>query len=99
MTQMPIRAFGLVWYRQEDYPTILSIMEDHHVLPATWHLWQMQAEQTEKRIRREGNITVKAYIDPATFPEWCRSRGLNINADARMEYANLIAYQAAGSTH
>lgn len=94
-----IRVIGLVWYRQENYAAILQIMTDAANLPATYTDWLKHAEQTEQRLKSQGHITVKAYIDPATFPGWCRTRGLNIDAKARMDYANAVAYETARGTH
>ena len=30
-------------------------------------------------------------ISPDTFPAWCRSRGLKLNAEARIMFANAVA--------
>ena len=99
MNQPIIRVAGMVWYRPEDYDAAILIMADRHKLTDPFHIWRMKAETGEKKMRRDGYTTVRAYIDPETFPDWCRSRGLEINAQARMEYANLIAKEHAGNTH
>jgi len=96
---LPIRALGMVWYRAEDYSAILRIMSDRNKLPAQYAIWRMQAESLEKKLRREGHIIFRAYIDPETFPEWCRSRGLNIDAEARNQFAALVAKDNVGGTH
>ena len=95
----PIRIIGMVWYRAEDYDAIRRIMTDSDKLPALFHIWRMNAEIGEKKYRRDGHTVVRAFIDPETFPDWCRTRGLSIDAKARMEYANLIAYEHARNTH
>ena len=94
-----IRITGMVWYRAEDYDACRRIMADRDQLSAAFHIWRMQAETGEKKLRREGHTIVRAYIDPETFPDWCRTRGLNIDAQARMQYANLVAKEAAGNSH
>ena len=94
-----IRAFGFPWYTQENYTEILKIMQDAHLLPRTYNEWLAKAIQKVQEIESEGGITLKVYIDPQTFPAWCRQRGLHIDSKARIEYANLIAYQTAGTTH
>lgn len=99
MEQPVIRVAGMVWYRPEDYDAIRRIMADGYKLTDPFHIWRMKAETGEKKMRRDGYIVVRAYIDPETFPDWCRSRGLDIDAKARMEYANLIAKEHAGNTH
>ena len=94
-----IRVTGMVWYRPEDYDACLRIMTDRDKFPASFHIWRMKAETGEKKLRREGHTIVRAYINPETFPDWCRARDLDINAQARMEYANLIAKESAGNSH
>lgn len=90
---MAISAVGIPWYRREDYPRILRIMRDRKVLPPTYDAWLVKAKQVVEDYKRKGSVTFEAYIDPDTFPDWCRSRGLHVDAGARMEYANLVAMQ------
>jgi hypothetical protein len=33
------------------------------------------------------------YIDPDTFPEWCRKEGLGLNREARGKFASEVAEQ------
>lgn len=91
------RIAGLVWYRLEDYEAAISIMEDRNQLPATYSAWRIKAEQSEKQMQRLGWITTRAYINAADFLAWCRARGLNLNAEARNQFANSIAIDAARS--
>lgn len=90
---------GMAWYQSEHYGAIRRIMSDSHKLPATFHEWRMQADIREKQERRLGKIVVRANIDPETFPDWCRSRGLNIDAQARMQYAATIAHETVMRSH
>ncbi|HML83299.1 MAG TPA: hypothetical protein PKE37_16215 [Thiomonas arsenitoxydans] len=90
-SSVPIQIIGMVWYKSEHYDAIRRVMADREKLPATFHEWRMKAETNEKKFRREGKIVVRAFINPETFPDWCRSRGLNIDAQAR----NLFAAEAA----
>jgi hypothetical protein len=87
----PIRITGMVWYKLEHYDAILRIMADSQKLPATFHEWRMKAETGEKVRRRSGEFVVRVFIDPETFPDWCRSRGLNVDAQARNLFAALGA--------
>lgn len=91
------RIAGLVWYRLEDYEAAISIMEDRNQLPATYSAWRIKAEQAEKQMQRLGWSTTRAYINAADFLAWCRARGLNLNAEARNQFANSIAIDAARS--
>ena len=92
MENIKLELVGMVWYKFEDYDAILRIMADRDKLPASFHIWLMKAETGEKKFRREGKIVVRTFIDPETFPDWCRSRGLDIDAKARMEFSNTVAY-------
>lgn len=94
-----IRAYGIAWYQREHYSAIRRIMTDRHKLPRTFDEWRKKAERTEQDLTRDGHIVVRAHIDPETFPDWCRSRGLNIDAQSRMEYANAVAKDRTGSSH
>jgi hypothetical protein len=95
MTQERLAYIGMAWYRPEDYATILRIMEDRERLFDTYEEWLMGAERGEKSMRLQGSVVVRVYIDPITFPQWCLDTGHNIDAKARMDYANLIAAQEA----
>lgn len=88
---------GMVWYRLEDYDAARAIMEDSNSLPATYSAWRIKAEQSEKQMRRLGWTTTRAYINAADFGAWCRDRSLNINAEARNQFANAVAIDAARS--
>ncbi len=94
-----IRAVGIPWYRREDYPRILRIMADADKLPPTWDKWFYRAEQFRHRVEKSRQVAVKAYIDPDEFPAWCEARGLNVDAQARMAFANEAAFRQHGGTH
>lgn len=95
MTGMPVQIVGMVWYNAEDYDACLRIMEDRAKLHTSYHLWRMDAETGEKRLRREGKTVVRAIIDPKTFPDWCLERDLHIDSYARNQFASRVAYQIA----
>lgn len=94
-----VLVIGMVWYHTEDYDAILRIMSDRDQLPRRFDVWLAKAERGEQERTRQGQIVVRAYIDPETFPDWCRSRNLNVDSEARMLYANTVAKNHAGSCH
>lgn len=94
-----IQITGMVWYKPEHYDAVLRIMSDGKQLPRTFHEWRMKAESGEKMRRRNGEIVVRAFIDPETFPDWCRARGLNIDAKARNLFAATVAKETAERSH
>ena len=95
----PVIILGFVWYKPEDYDAIRRIMADGHEFPATFHEWRIKAETGEKKFRREGKVVVRAYIDPESFPDWCRARGLNVDSEARKLFANLVAKETHDGAH
>lgn len=99
MNALPVRITAMAWYRAEDYDAILRIKADRHKLPRTFVEWRMKAESGEKKLRRDGHTVLRAYIDPETFPDWCRARGLHVDAQARMHFAAIAAKEQAGGTH
>ena len=99
MDTSPIQHIGMIWYELENYDAVLRIMADRPKLPRTFHEWRMKAEAEEKRFRRDGKIVVRAFIDPETFPDWCRARGLNLAAEARHRFAATVAKSVMERTH
>lgn len=94
-----VDAIGIAWYRLEDYDAIRRIMADRNQLPDTFSIWRMKAEAHEKMERRNGKVVVRVFIDPETFPDWCLSRSLDVDAKARMLYASLIAKLTIERSH
>lgn len=99
MTQLPIRAVGIPWYRREDYARVRKLFKDGDQFPATFDHWLKAAEKTKQVYEADGYIVLKAYIDPSTFPVWCKTRGLDIDANARTEFGSWFAAQAYRQTH
>lgn len=91
MKSLQVSAVGVPWYTRQNYKRILEVMSDAHVLPTTFDAWQHAAEKVLERARRRGATPVKALIDPETFPDWCRQRGLDADANARSQFACAVA--------
>jgi len=92
--ELHIEIVGIVWYRRDQYELAKTIMVDGANLPPTYSAWLHAAQQVVERVKGAGKTPVRAYIDPATFPIWCQARGLDINADARNQFANIVAYHS-----
>jgi hypothetical protein len=90
-----MRAIGICWYEEADYERLKAIFVDGAQLPRTFQEWQQKAEQLRQSRIAQGEVVVKAYIDPDSFPSWCAARGLDVNASSRMHYANTVAHEHA----
>ena len=89
---MQVSVTGLVWYRNaEDYDRLKAIFTDGEKLADTFESWLKSAQIGFDKLTSEGHVVIKANIDPNTFPEWCRARGMELNAKARMAYGNECA--------
>jgi hypothetical protein len=82
---------GLPWCREEDYSAFIGIFEDADDLPKTWKDFIKPYERAEKGFKEKGQLVVRVYINPRTFPEWCANKGYRINAKARERFAAEIA--------
>jgi hypothetical protein len=90
-----VRAIGIAWMREEDYPALLRIFEDGHMF-GSWEEWSQRAETTEKQFQREGVIVLRAYLYPATFPAWCAARNIAPGREARTQFGIEFAEERYG---
>lgn len=84
----PTEILAMTWYRREDWEELLSVFEDAHLLPPTYDHWLERAEAGRKQYESSGALVEKVYIEPGSFPAWCRKRNLKADAEARTRYAN-----------
>jgi hypothetical protein len=57
---LPIRAIGVSWFREEDYPTLLRIFKDANKMPRAWKEWLEGAEKMEKQVKAQGQTPIGA---------------------------------------
>lgn len=88
------RIAALVCYRPEHYERIKEIMDDGDKLPETFEKWRQRSNAPEAAFERQGIKIVRVYLDPDEFMQWCKARGMNLDAKARNEYAGTIASEA-----
>jgi hypothetical protein len=89
------RAVGIAWYRAQDYGQIRRIMADAADFPDTYREWREVSERLESDLRQQGHVVLRAIVDPEIFPEWCKARGLNVDAEACTIFANEVARRQA----
>lgn len=87
-------AVGIGWYKPETYAQCLAIFDDRDDLPDSFAEWKQLAENTEQQLAAQGIKTVRAEIDPRTFPTWCSENGFEkIDKHSRMAYGNAKAIE------
>jgi hypothetical protein len=78
---------ALVWYKKEHWDTLKELFSDSHLLPLTYEDWLERAEAMKAKVQADGDAVIKVYIDPETFPEWCKKKGLPMDAESRSQLA------------
>lgn len=102
---MQVKIIGMAWYNPDNFARLIAMFEDGHKLHRTYPEWLKAAEANYKRLSTDGVRVVKVDIDPDQFPKWCKTKGLNLNAEARIAYASFIAHktvtgvQSSGGIH
>lgn len=91
------KAVAIAWFRKEDYARILDISDDADTLPRDFDKWREEAEAGKRELESGGLVVIPTIIDPAALSEWAKSRGLNINAQARAEFVLVLAREKYGS--
>ena len=88
---------AMVWYKEEHWDTLKEIFDDADMLPETYSDWLTRAEEMQAKVQAAGDMVIKVYIDPETFPEWCEKKGVKMDAEARSQLAIEVAQAQAFS--
>lgn len=95
---MKVQVVGIPWYEEQHYARLRQLFKDGANLPETFAGWLKSAEKAVDEIKRKGGITVlKVNIDPDEFPAWCGAHGHDVDARARLAFANRKAYEFAST--
>ncbi len=84
---------AMVWYKEEDWDTLMTLFSDRHLLPRSFGDWLVRAEEMLKKVEGSGDVVMKVFIDPETFPAWCKEKGREMDSNARAELAIEVATQ------
>ncbi len=82
---------AMVWYKEEDWDTLIALFSDAELLPHSYADWLARAEQKKQEVQANGDTVIKVFIDPTTFPHWCADKGLAMDAEARSQLAIEVA--------
>lgn len=89
-----VQATGMFWYRNaREYDAFLKLFSDAARLPPSYSSWKRQAEEHYTRLLRGGHLIVKAEASPDEFVAWAERTGHDVNAEGRMAFANLKAFE------
>jgi hypothetical protein len=91
----PVKVAGITWYTRENYAACREIMSDKHILPFSYDDWEKKAEAQIKPFENNGWRVVKVMVHVDEFKKWCATRNLDIDAKARIRFANETAFRSA----
>jgi len=57
-----LKDVGVTWFREEDYPILLEILDDADKRPRSWNEWLKSAQQMEEWAKAQGYRTQRVYI-------------------------------------
>lgn len=89
--QQPAALQAMVWYKEEDWDTLLEMFTDSEMLPPNYATWLKRAEDKKAEVEALGCKVLKVYVDPVNFKGWCESKGLEMNSEARAQMAIEVA--------
>lgn len=82
---------GIAWFRDEaTYRRALAIFTDPENMPAKFEDWKALVQKQCALIKESGNVSLRADIDPETFPSWCASRGFRADSRGRTAFVNHV---------
>lgn len=82
---------AMVWYKEEHWEILKAMFVDGDMLPLSYSDWKTRAEAMKTEAEAAGDAVIKVYIDPETFPEWCKAKELPMNSEARAQLAIEMA--------
>lgn len=82
---------AMVWYKEEDWETLIKLFSDSHLLPKSYGDWLARAEEMVKTVEGSGDVVIKVFIDPETFPAWCKEKNREMDSKARADLAIEVA--------
>ncbi len=82
---------AMVYYKEEDWDVLMELFTDAEKLPKNYHDWYRRAEEMRAEAEKSGDVVLKVFIDPQTFPKWCAEKGLPMDSEARSQLAIEVA--------
>jgi hypothetical protein len=82
------RVVALPWYQRDDYPALLKLFSDPHMLPETYDAWLERTEGVELQFQKAGFAVARIWIHPLPFAAWCKERNVSPDQRARLTFVN-----------
>ena len=83
--QQPI-AYGVAWFNEEDWARLLEISNDRDTLENSHSEWLRYAEETVRKLDKQGLEIQKVTVVPDELLSWCNERSIPVDGEARTGY-------------
>lgn len=84
-------AIGLTWYEPHEYADVRALMKDGASYASSHRLWEEDARRVEQFFVSKGQATVRVYIHPSEFAQWCHLHGHELDARGRLAFGRWSA--------
>lgn len=91
MAKKPLIA--IAWFPTDGFAEFRAAQADAHRIPKTWEEWRARLEQ---QLQLQGiplSACARVELDLATFRDFCRAHGLQMDQAARSRFASIVAAQ------
>jgi hypothetical protein len=79
-------VIGLAWYRPEQWQRLRQVSVDVEDLEETYFEWVSVASACFQEVQELGVDIRRVDVDVEDLVEWCKRRGLPLDAEARVSY-------------
>jgi hypothetical protein len=92
-TAMKSQGIAIPFFTEAQWTDARAVMEDGATFHDSYTEFVHRVQQAEMQLRREGKATIRVYIEPRMFADWCRANGCKVNAESRSHFAAWKAAQ------
>jgi hypothetical protein len=85
---------GIAWFKASEWDRLRQVSSDSERLERSHREWLRQARKGLSQLRRLGLVCERVPVGVDELVEWCRERGIPVNAEARAEFAALKIRQS-----
>ncbi|MGZ5129847.1 MAG: hypothetical protein ACXWCU_07960 [Caldimonas sp.] len=90
-------AIALPWYEPHEYASVRALMKDGASYLSSHRLWVKGARRAEQFFVSKGRATVRVYIHPSEFAQWCHLHGHELDTRGRLAYGRWSASRGRGA--
>ena len=80
-------VIGFAWFKEDQWTRFREVCPDDDVLEESYADWRTSALKTIRTLTQQGMVVRKALVDLDELLEWCKSRNLEPNGEARARFA------------